>query len=174
VNRGLQELGDDALPEEQGNVLWVPTTYQPIDLALNPPEPTMPGTAPGTESSGDRGTATQRAARPEQGSEGTAAERRVAALKAWEQRSLTALSHFGQADCRCRGRVLSEIEHTEIRGGLKNCNSADQVRALFAQYLPQSLEDEFPPVYHTSAQAYERQQIAAKWAARRLEAERGA
>jgi hypothetical protein len=158
-NRGLQELGDDPLPDDQGNVLFVPNTYVPIDLAINPPEP-MPATAPGTESGGD--AAAQK----------TPDERRAAELERWEQRALSALTRHGSARCRHDRAVIPEEARSAIYTGLSTCETADQVRALFTAWKGEPVG--FPPVYHTSAQAWEREQIARKWRERREQAEREA
>jgi hypothetical protein len=178
VNRGLQELGDDPLPDDQGAVLFVPTTYQPIDLALNPPEP-MPATAPGgAESSGDKLVVSgQRLVASEGGIQATShsslvTSQRAAALQEWERRSMANLQMHGHADIRHKDPALSEVERGEIRTGLRGCETEADIHRLFETWQGEAVE--FPPSYHTTAQAHERSLIGRRWAQRRLAAEREA
>jgi Phage portal protein len=152
-NEAREEEGLDSIGPD-GDTLFVPRTYQPAELALNPPEPVMPGTAPGTESSGDQ----------------AAKQQQRAELRRWERKALKRLKASGSPFCRFESDVLPEDTLGYVEAALQLNTTAENVRFTFAQ----ALEDLFPPTYHVSAQAYERQQIGAKWAARRVKAEREA
>lgn len=152
-NEARKEDGQKDSLGEEGDTLFTPTAFQPVDLALNPPEPALPGTAAGTESSGDRQAQQQRAD-----------------LKRWERKALRRLKDHGAPFCRFQSEVLPEETLGYVEAALQLNTTAENVRGTFAQ----ALDDLFPPVYHTSAQAWERQQIAAKWRERRLRAEREA
>lgn len=99
-------------------------------------------------------------------------EERWHALNLWQAKCLARLDEGLNARFNYQGPGLPVELRAKIRRGLDGCADADQVRALFAGYMPQSLEDDLPPIYHTTQQQYERQQIARKWRERRLAAER--
>lgn len=148
---GLDSIGPD------GDTLFVPTTYQSAEMALNPPEPAMPGTGPaGAESSGDKGAAAQRAE-----------------LKRWERKALRWLKERGSAQVSFDTDTLPEGIFRGVNVGLEASATAEEVRSVFAQAV-ESLEDLFPPAYHVSQQQHERSLIGRKWAERRLAAEREA
>jgi hypothetical protein len=122
---------------------------------------------------GDEGNgAKSGAGAPPSGGGGAQQQQRME-LRRWERKALRSLKDGRSPMVRFQSDLLAPETFLEVNQGLHRSEDAEGVRRVFADAI-ESLEDLFPPVYHTSAQAWERQQIAAKWRERRVKAEREA
>lgn len=160
-NRALKELGDDADPSEGASVLWMPTTMQPMELAMNPPEPVAPG-------SGAAGNGSSNGARKPS----RETESRRAAFDAWELKVLRRLEEGRAADCApayepLAAAVLDAEEVADVRERLVQAEDADAARQVFQRAREMGL-----PRFNETWPEAQRRQIAERWRVRRLAAER--
>lgn len=167
VNAGIKTRNEARAEEglegmEGGDVLFVPTTQQPLEQALEPPEPPMPpgaGTQPPAGSdaaAADRETATGPAAR------------RIA-FSQWEQKALRRVKTSPTAACDYESPALDADERDEIRRSLAQARDAEEVKQVFARARELGL-----PQFAESHTEWQRRQIADGWRERRLAAEREA
>lgn len=119
-NEGRQEEGLD--PIEGGDTLFIPTNLQPIDRALEPPEPTM-GATNGTGvggSGGDRDSGS--------GNSGSDTKR---ALIQWERKAINRLRVKRSAVCEFQSDSITPETASFVSERLAGCQTPADVRGVF-------------------------------------------
>lgn len=120
-NEARKDEGLD--PIEGGDTLFVPTTLQPMELALKPPEPA------GAPGAGGDALAEKL---PDDGFPGDDTQR--ADLQRWERKALGRLRCGRSALCAFESAAIGAEAGDEIREGLTACVTADDVRGVFRAF----------------------------------------